>query len=151
MQAPYPMLWFENDAEEAADLYTSLMPDSEVLEIERRGEGVPGGEAGDVLSVTFTIGGARFSALNGGPHHPFNDAISLVVECSGQAEIDRVWEALLAGGGEEVQCGWLKDRFGVSWQVIPDNLSELLTSQDAIQAMLAMQKLDIAALRAAGP
>ncbi len=150
MNTPYPMLWFDTQAEAAAELYTSLFPDSAVTGIERYGEGIPGREAGSVMTVSFTLQGARFSALNGGPHFTFNEAISLVAECEDQSEIDRVWDALIADGGHESQCGWLVDRFGVSWQIIPVNLSELLAVPGAVTAMLQMTKLDIAALEWAG-
>ncbi len=150
MNTPYPMLWFDNRAEEAAKLYTSLFPDSEITGIGHSSEGVPGLEAGSVMTVSFTLKGASFTALNGGPHHTFNEAISLVVECADQAEIDRLWDALIAGGGHESQCGWLVDKFGVSWQIIPANISELLAAPGAVQAMLQMAKLDIAALEAVG-
>jgi predicted 3-demethylubiquinone-9 3-methyltransferase (glyoxalase superfamily) len=150
MKAPYPMLWFASGAEEAVRLYTSVFSDSQVLHVQPHADDVPGAPPGAPLTIEFTLGGARFTALNGGSHHAFNDAMSLVVECHGQAELDRVWDALLAEGGEAVQCGWLTDRFGVRWQVVPDNLGELLTTPRAVQAMLAMVKLDIAALEAAG-
>lgn len=150
MRAPYPMLWFASEAEEAVRLYTSVFPDSQVLHVQANTGDAPGVPPGVPLTIEFTLVGARFTALNGGPHHEFNDAMSLVVECHGQAELDRVWDALLAEGGEAVQCGWLTDRFGVRWQVVPDNLGDLLTSPAAVQAMLAMVKLDIAALEAAG-
>ncbi len=150
MKAPYPMLWFTSEAEEAVRLYTSVFPDSQVLRVQPNDAGAPGVPPGVPLTIDFTLGGTPFTALNGGPHHAFNDAMSLVVECHGQAELDQVWEALLAEGGTPVQCGWLTDRFGVRWQVVPDDLSRLLTTPKAVQAMLAMVKLDIAALEAAG-
>jgi predicted 3-demethylubiquinone-9 3-methyltransferase (glyoxalase superfamily) len=150
VNAPYPMLWFDNQAEEAAALYTSLFPDSGVTGIGHSSEGVPGAEAGSVLTVSFTLQGTRLTALNGGPHHTFNEAISLVVECADQAEIDRLWDALIADGGRESQCGWLVDKFGVSWQIVPENISELLAAPGAVPAMLQMTKLDIAGLEAAG-
>lgn len=149
MNTPYPMLWFENQAERAAHLYTSLFPDSEVTGVERYAEGIPGQEPGSVMTVSFTLKGARFTALNGGPHHSFNDAFSLVVECEDQAEIDRLWDALTADGGRESMCGWLVDRFGFSWQIVPKNIAELLARPGAVDAMLQMKKLDIAALAAA--
>ncbi|MCB2176240.1 MAG: VOC family protein [Actinomycetales bacterium] len=150
MRAPYPMLWFASEAEEAVRLYTSVFPDSQVLHVQASSGDAPGAPPGAPLTIEFTLGGAPFTALNGGPHHEFNDAMSLVVECHGQDELDRVWDALLDGGGQTVQCGWLTDRFGVRWQVVPDNLGELLATPAAIRAMLAMVKLDIAALEAAG-
>lgn len=150
MKAPYPMLWFDGDAEEAVRLYTSVFPDSQVLHVEPFAEGVPGGTPGAPMTIEVSLGGGLLTALNGGPHDAFNDAMSLVVECHGQAELDQIWDGLLANGGEAVQCGWLKDRFGVRWQVVPDNLGDLLATPRAVQAMLAMVKLDIAALEAAG-
>lgn len=150
MKAPYPMLWFDGCAHEAVALYTSVFPDSEVLHVQPYADGTPGVEPGTPMTIDFTLMGARHTALNGGPHDAFTDAISLVVQCHGQAEIDRVWDALLADGGAPVQCGWLTDRFGVRWQVVPDNLGDLLTTPEAVQAMLAMVKLDIAGLEAAG-
>jgi predicted 3-demethylubiquinone-9 3-methyltransferase (glyoxalase superfamily) len=149
MNAPYPMLWFDTQAEEAARLYTSLFPDSEVTRVERYPEGVPGRTAGEVMTVDFTLGGARVSALNGGPEFRFSEAISLVVECGDQAEIDRLWDALVADGGRESQCGWLVDRFGLSWQIIPKNIGELVSHPAGLQAMLGMTRLVIADLEAA--
>jgi predicted 3-demethylubiquinone-9 3-methyltransferase (glyoxalase superfamily) len=150
MNAPYPMLWFDTQAEAAAELYTSLLPNSEITHVERYPEGVPGRTAGEVLTVAFTLNGARFSALNGGPNFTFSEAISMVVECEDQAEIDRLWDALTADGGRESQCGWLVDRFGLSWQIIPENIGALIAPPAAMQAMLGMTKLDIAALEVAG-
>jgi predicted 3-demethylubiquinone-9 3-methyltransferase (glyoxalase superfamily) len=149
MNTPYPMLWFDTQAEAAAELYTSLLPDSEITHIERYPEGVPGRTPGEAMTVAFTLSGARFSALNGGPQFSFSEAVSLVVECENQAEIDRLWNALTADGGRESQCGWLVDRFGFSWQIIPRNISELIAHPPAMQAMLGMSKLDIGALEAA--
>lgn len=149
MNTPYPMLWFDDQAEDAARFYTSLLPDSDITDVQRYVEGVPGGEPGSVMTVAFTLNGARFTALNGGPHNAFNDSISLVVECADQDEIDRLWDALTADEGREVQCGWLVDRFGVRWQIVPANIAELLAPPGAVEAMLQMTKLDIAALEAA--
>jgi predicted 3-demethylubiquinone-9 3-methyltransferase (glyoxalase superfamily) len=149
MNPPYPMMWFDDRAQEAATFYTSVFPDSDVTRIDRFAADVPGGRAGAVSTVAFTIGGAQVVALNGGPGPEFNDAVSFVVECTDQAEIDRYWEALTADGGREVMCGWLTDKFGVRWQVIPANIGELLADPAAVQAMLGMRKLDIAALEAA--
>lgn len=150
MSTPYPMLWFEDQAEEAARFYTSLLPNSEITDVQRYVEGAPGGEPGTVMTAAFTLNGARFMALNGGPHDAFNDSISLVIECADQAEIDRLWDALTADGGREVQCGWLVDRFGVRWQIVPENIAALLAPPGAVEAMLQMTKLDISALEAAG-
>jgi predicted 3-demethylubiquinone-9 3-methyltransferase (glyoxalase superfamily) len=144
------MRWFDTEAEAAVDLYTSLFPDSEVLHIERYPEGVPGRAAVSVMTVLFTLRGARLAALNGGPQFSFSEAVSLVVECADQAEIDRLWEALTADGGRESMCGWLVDRFGLSWQIVPENIAELIAPPPARQAMLGMRKLDVAALQAAG-
>jgi predicted 3-demethylubiquinone-9 3-methyltransferase (glyoxalase superfamily) len=149
MNAPYPMLWFDTEAEQAARLYTSLIPDSRITHIERYPDGVPGRSAGEVMTVAFTLNGAPFSALNGGPDFRFSEAISLVIECDHQAEIDRLWEALTADGGAESMCGWLVDRFGLSWQIVPRNIAELVAPPAAMQAMLGMKKLDIAVLEAA--
>lgn len=150
MNAPYPMLWFDCEAEEAAEFYTSLLPHSSIGRVAHFVENVPGGEPGTVMTVDFTLNGARFTALNGGPHDEFNDSVSFVIPCQGQEEIDRLWEALIADGGRAVQCGWLKDKYGVSWQIVPENIGELLATPAAVQAMLEMKKLDIAALEAAG-
>jgi predicted 3-demethylubiquinone-9 3-methyltransferase (glyoxalase superfamily) len=144
------MLWFDSQALEAAEFYTSLLPNSEVDHIEYYAESVPGGEAGAVMTVDFVLDGSRFTALNGGPHHMFNDSVSFVIPCADQGEIDRLWAAMTSDGGQEVQCGWLKDKFGVSWQIVPENISDLLSTDAAVQAMLQMKKLDIAALEAAG-
>ena len=149
MNAPYPMLWFDDRAEEAAAFYTSVFPDSAITHIERFSADVPGGKAGSVSTVAFTIGGARIVALNGGPGPEFNDSVSFVIQCADQAEIDRYWDALTADGGHEVMCGWLTDKFGLRWQVIPSNIGELLANPAAVQAMLGMRKLDIAALESA--
>lgn len=149
METPYPMLWFDTQAEQAAQLYTSLIPNSQITSVERYPEGVPGGAAGKVMTVAFTLGGAPFVALNGGPQFPFSEAFSLVVPCADQAEIDRLWDALTADGGAESQCGWLVDQFGLSWQIIPSNIAELIRPPAAMQAMLGMTKLVIADLEAA--
>lgn len=149
MQSPYPMLWFDDQAEQAATFYTEVFPNSEITAVNRFGE-IPDREPGSVLTVYFTVNGAPFVALNGGPQFTFDEAISFVVPCADQAEIDRLWKVLTADGGRESQCGWLVDRFGVSWQIVPERLGELLASPAAVQAMLTMTKLDIAALQAAG-
>ena len=153
MQKITTFLWFDNQAEEAVKLYTSLFNNSRILEISRYGEGAPL-PAGTVMTVAFQLEGQEFMALNGGPVFKFNEAMSLFVKCETQAEVDRYWEALSAGG-EVQQCGWLKDRFGVSWQIVPTLLGRLLNDPDPIkanrvmQAMLKMVKLDIQALQAA--
>src|SRR5919106_1585656 len=153
----YPCLWFDGQAEEAASFYTSLLPDSRVDKVWRSPAETPSGPMGMVLTVDFTLAGQPFQGLNGGPEFNFNEAISFVIECEDQAEVDRLWDALTANGGEPGPCGWLKDRFGVSWQVVPRQLNELVEDPDperarrAMEAMLKMGKLDVAELqRAAG-
>lgn len=148
-----PFLWFDTQAEEAARFYTSIFPNSRVGAITRYGEGAPG-PAGGVMTVAFELDGREFIALNGGPHFAFNESISFSIDCETQEEVDYYWEKLTAGG-TEVQCGWLKDRYGLCWQVNPRILGQLLGDPDpekarrAMQAMLTMKKIDIAALRAA--
>ena len=150
-----PMLWFDSEAEEAARFYCSLFPDSRITDISRYGEGVPGAEAGTVLTVAFELEGRPFNALNGGPQFAFTEAVSFVVNCETQEEVDRFWDALIVNGGEESMCGWLKDRFGLSWQIIPTALPRLLTDPDpakaqaVMQAMLQMRKIEVPVLQAA--
>ncbi|MGW9290418.1 VOC family protein [Streptomyces albidoflavus] len=152
MQKITTNLWFDGQAEQAAAFYTSLFEDGRVLGVERFTEAGPG-EPGSVVTVTFRLAGQEFVAINGGPEFTFTEAISLSVDCETQEEVDRYWEALTADGGEEVQCGWLKDKYGLSWQIVPRALVELLASSDreaaarATRAMLEMKKLDIQALR----
>jgi predicted 3-demethylubiquinone-9 3-methyltransferase (glyoxalase superfamily) len=154
MPKVHTCLWFDSQAEEAANLYVSLVPNSKVLSIQRNGPGGPGPE-GQALTVEFELYGHRVTGLNGGPVFQQTEAASLVLDCDGQAEVDRYWDGLLAGGGTPSQCGWLKDRFGVSWQVIPRQLYECIGGPDpagrgrAMQAMLQMVKLDVAKLQAA--
>jgi predicted 3-demethylubiquinone-9 3-methyltransferase (glyoxalase superfamily) len=147
-----PFLWFEDQAEEAARFYTSIFKNSKIGSVARYPEGSPG-PAGTVMTVAFRIEGQDFVALNGGPQFKFTEAISFVVECEDQEEIDYYWERLLAGGGKPVQCGWLKDRFGLSWQVVPARMGEIFSNakkaQSAMQAMLKMVKLDIRQLEEA--
>ena len=149
-----PCLWFNGQAEEAATFYVSLFPDAALGAVSRYGAGAPF-PAGTALMVQFSLFGQRFQALNGRPHFAFNAAISLSIACKGVEEVDRYWNALTADGGEEGRCGWLKDRFGVSWQVVPDGLGALMSDPDparagrAAQAMMAMNKLDLAPMRAA--
>ena len=149
-----PFLWFDGNAEEAVRYYVSVLPDSQVTGISHYGPGMPYPE-GSVMTVTFTLAGRPFTALNGGPDFPFTEAISLAISAEDQAEVDRLWDALTEGGGKPGPCGWLKDRWGLSWQVVPSGLTELLSdpnprrSAAAAQAMLSMSKLDIAAMRAA--
>ena len=117
MHKVHPFLWFDGQAEEAAELYCSLFPDSKVLSVTRYPPGSPGGMAGKAMTVEFVLSGQRFTALNGGPNFKFTEAVSFVVDCEDQTEVDRYWTALTADGGAESQCAWLKDRFGVSWQI----------------------------------
>lgn len=146
-------LWFDHEAEEAANFYISLFPGSRILDISRYGEAGPG-KPGSVLMVSFELAGAQFLALNGGPHFKFSEAISLSIDCQSQAELDALWDALGAGG-EHGRCGWLKDRYGLSWQLVPSRLPEFVGGPDAagakraMEAMLTMSKLDIAKLEAA--
>jgi predicted 3-demethylubiquinone-9 3-methyltransferase (glyoxalase superfamily) len=150
-----PCLWFDGNAEEAANFYVSLLPDSRVGTVSRSPADNPSTPAGAVLVVDFTLAGQHFTGLNGGPEFKFTEAISFVIDCEDQAEVDRLWDALTANGGSPSQCGWLKDRFGISWQIIPRALGELLGSPDAdgsrraMEAMLKMTKIDVAALRRA--
>jgi predicted 3-demethylubiquinone-9 3-methyltransferase (glyoxalase superfamily) len=142
-----PFLWFNDNAEEAVDFYTAIFPDTHIHSTTRYSPGGPG-PAGAVMTMDFELAGQRFMALNGGPHYTFNPAVSFVVHCDDQEEIDRYWAALLEGG-QEVQCGWLRDKYGLSWQIVPRELAKLLSEPKAMQAMMGMKKLDIAALKAA--
>jgi len=142
-----PFLWFDSNAEEAADFYISVFPNSRKLG-ELRNTGDAPGPKGGVLTVSFELDGLRFTALNGGPAYQFTPAISFVVRCDTQQEIDNYWSKLTAGG-KEVQCGWLVDKFGLSWQIVPARLPELLKNSAAMQAMMKMKKLDIAELQRA--
>lgn len=154
LQKITPFLWFEHQAGEAAEFYVSIFPNSKILRMNRYGEAGPG-PAGSVMTVEFQLEGQSFVALNGGPIYKFSEAISFVVNCQTQDEVDVYWEKLSAGGTPG-QCGWLKDRFGLSWQIVPTALPELLggpdreKSQRIMRAMLTMKKLDIPALRRAG-
>ncbi|WP_437832706.1 VOC family protein [Sorangium sp. So ce1153] len=147
-------LWFDNNAEEAVRLYTSLFKNSRVVDELRNGDAGPGPK-GSLLTVEFEIEGQRFVAMNGGPHFKFNEAISLAVTCETQAEVDELWTKLTADGGAESQCGWLKDRFGLSWQIVPSALPRLLQHPEpakaarVMQAMMQMKKIDIARLEEA--
>jgi predicted 3-demethylubiquinone-9 3-methyltransferase (glyoxalase superfamily) len=149
-----PCLWFEGNAEEAVNFYISIFAQSRVLDITRYGDGAPLPK-GTPLVITFELEGQSFMVLNAGPHDKFNDAISLHVLCDTQEEIDRLWQHLPSGGGHPVQCGWLKDKYGVSWQIVPSMLPDLLRSDDAeksarvMQALMKMVKLDIKQLQAA--
>jgi predicted 3-demethylubiquinone-9 3-methyltransferase (glyoxalase superfamily) len=147
-------LWFDAQAEEAANFYCSLFPDSKVLNITRYGSAGPGPE-GQVMVVDFQLAGQRFTGINGGPEFKFSEAISLLINCDSQEEVDRYWDALLADGGEPSQCGWLKDKYGLFWQVVPREMDEMIASTDAaaaqrtLAAMLKMVKLDLAELKRA--
>jgi predicted 3-demethylubiquinone-9 3-methyltransferase (glyoxalase superfamily) len=150
-----PCLWFDGNAEEAARLYTSLFPDSRIDAVHRSPADNPSTPAGAVLTVDFTLAGQKFIGLNGGPEFPFTEAVSFTIDCEDQAEVDRYWDALIEGGGSPSVCGWLKDRFGLSWQVIPKVLPQVLAGPDregaarAMEAMLQMTKIDVEKLRAA--
>ena len=150
-----PCLWFNGQAEEAAEFYVSLLPDSRVDKVMRSPAETPSGPEGMVLVVDFTLGGQPFQGLNGGPDFKFNEAVSFIIDCEDQAEVDRLWEALTANGGEPGPCGWLKDRFGLSWQIVPRQLVEMMEDPDAdkarrvTEAMLKMGKLEVAELRRA--
>lgn len=152
-----PFLWFDTEAEEAARFYVSIFPNSRIVSVNGLTVDLPhtGAKVGDVITVAFELDGQPYVAMNGGPGHPFTDAISLVIDCDGQDEVDRYWAALTADGGQEVACGWLKDRYGLSWQVTPRQLIEMTTGPDkaaaarAFQAMMGMVKIDIAGLKAA--
>ncbi len=150
-----PCLWFNGEAEEAANLYVSLLPGSRIETVQRNPVESPGGKAGTVLVMEFTVGGQRFMALNGGMKMEYTHAVSFKIDCADQAEVDRLWDALLANGGEAGKCGWLKDRYGVSWQIVPTALPKYLGGADkagaqrAMQAMMGMVKLDIEGLKRA--
>jgi predicted 3-demethylubiquinone-9 3-methyltransferase (glyoxalase superfamily) len=149
-----PFLWFDTQAEEAANFYVSIFEDAEILNVSRYGEGGPG-PAGSAMTVAFRLAGQEFTALNGGPMFTFTEALSFVIDCGAQDEVDHYWDALTADGGEPSQCGWLKDKYGLSWQVTPRVLIELLQDEDraranrVMQAMLRMSKIDIAKLKEA--
>ncbi len=148
MQKVKPFLWFDTQAEEAANFYTSLIPNSKVTE-------VAPGPNGRALTVAFELDSQEFVALNGGPTYALTEAFSILISCKDQAEVDDLWDKLTAGGGEESRCGWLKDKFGLSWQVIPEGMVQLLADADpgraqrATQAMLQMTKIDLAAMQTA--
>lgn len=153
MQRITPFLWFDGNAEEAVNFYTSIFKSSKIVEISRYGEAGPGPK-GSVMVITFELDGQKFMALNGGPEYKFTPAVSLVVNCKSQEEVDDYWDKLSAGG-QKVQCGWLADKFGLSWQVVPTILGELLQEKDpakrerVMQAMLQMVKLDVDVLKRA--
>lgn len=154
MQKIIPMLWFDNQAEEAANHYVRIFKDGKIVNIARYTDAGPG-EPGSVMVVAFELHGQRFTALNGGPHFKFSEAMSFVIDCEDQTEVDYYWAALLEGGGKESQCGWLKDKFGFSWQVVPKRALELLQDSDPAvrtrvsQAIYKMIKLDLAEIERA--
>jgi predicted 3-demethylubiquinone-9 3-methyltransferase (glyoxalase superfamily) len=143
-----PFLWFDNNAEEAVAFYLNVFPNSRRTNELRSGDAGPGPK-GSIVTISFELDGQPFTALNGGPDRPFNDSISFFVHCKDQAEIDSYWSKLLDGGGSEIACGWLKDRFGVRWQIVPENIMTLVGNPGGMRAMMTMKKLDIAALEAA--
>ncbi|HET9913521.1 MAG TPA: VOC family protein [Anaerolineales bacterium] len=154
MQKITPYLWFDDQAEEAVNFYTSIFKNSKILNVSRYPEGAPG-PAGKVMVATFELDGQEFTALNGGPQYKFTEAISFLVNCKTQKEVDELWQKLTANGGEEGPCGWLKDKFGVSWQIIPTALGEMLSdpnpskAQRVMEAMLKMKKIEIPVLQQA--
>jgi predicted 3-demethylubiquinone-9 3-methyltransferase (glyoxalase superfamily) len=149
-----PFLWFDGNAEQAVEHYLSIFPGSKVITVNRWGKGGPAPE-GTVMTIAFELAGQKFTALNGGPMYKFTPAISLYVSCQDQAEVDAIWSKFLSAGGKETACGWLEDKFGLSWQIIPDVLVELMSDPDpakagrVAQALMGMQKIDIAALKRA--
>jgi len=152
MPAITPMLWFDTQAEEAAKFYTSVFGNSKIRHVVRYGDAGPGPK-GSVMVVDFELDGQRFTALNGGPQFRFTEAVSFVIHCKTQEEVDDYWSKLTSGGGKESMCGWLKDKYGLSWQVVPDPLIQMLSDPDpkkakrATEAMFKMKKLDIAAAK----
>ena len=155
MKTITPNLWFDGKAEEAAEFYTSLFPNSRIDKRMRSPADNPTAAKGDLLVIEFTVNGQKFLGINGGPAYKFTEAVSFAIECENQAEVDRYWDALTADGGEAIQCGWCKDRFGLFWQVVPQRLMDLLYGEDgdaaerAAQAMYKMTRIDIAELEAA--
>jgi predicted 3-demethylubiquinone-9 3-methyltransferase (glyoxalase superfamily) len=143
-----PFLWFDSNAEAATDFYVSIFPNSRTLGQMRSSVDTPSGSAGAVLTVSFELDGLKFTALNGGPAHKFNEAVSFVVRCETQEEIDYYWSKL-TDGGSEIACGWLKDKFGLVWQIVPAQILELIRHPKAMEAMMKMTKFDIAALERA--
>ena len=154
MQKIRPCLWFDKEAEEAAHFYISIFKNSKITDVSHYGDAGPG-QPGSVLTVDFELDGLAVTALNGGPEFKFTEAISLSVSCQGQDEVDELWEKLTADGGEESQCGWLKDKYGLSWQIVPTALIEMLQDEDkekanrVMQAMLKMRKIEVPVLQAA--
>ena len=150
-----PCLWFENEAEEAAEFYVSLLPDSRIGKVQRSPADYPHGKAGQVIVVEFILAGQRFMALNGGMRMEYTHAVSFVIDCTDQAEVDRLWDNILSNGGKAEQCGWVRDRYGLAWQIVPTALPKYLGGPDkagaqrAMQAMLGMVKLDVEGLKRA--
>lgn len=149
-----PFLWFDDQAEQAVDFYLGIFPNSKILQVARHGEAGPG-PAGSVMTIHFELDGSEFVALNGGPaHYSFDESISFVIDCNSEGELDHYWDALSAGG-EEIACGWLRDRYGLCWQIVPSELPSVLGDPDpergrrAMEAMMTMKKLDIRAMKAA--
>lgn len=149
-----PSLWFDGTAQQAAEFYLTVFANSQILNVTRYPKGSPGPE-GEVMTVEFVLDGQRFVGINGGPQFSFSEAVSFQISCETQEEVDRYWEQLTSDGGEEGQCGWLKDKFGLSWQVVPEGMDEVFANPDAgaaeraMKVMMGMKKLDVAALRAA--
>ncbi len=154
MQKITPCLWFNGDAEDAASFYVTLLPNSRIDRVFHSPADTPSGPAGSVLTVEFTLAGMQYLGLNGGPEFKFNEAVSFQIHCDDQKEVDRLWASLL-DGGTEIECGWIKDRWGLAWQIVPVRLEELLRDPDperarrAMKAMMNMVKIDIAALEQA--
>jgi predicted 3-demethylubiquinone-9 3-methyltransferase (glyoxalase superfamily) len=152
MQKVTPFLWFDGQAEQAAMFYVSLLPDSRIDRVVRSPADNPSGPAGMVLTVEFTLAGSKYVGLNGGPMYKFTEAVSFQISCDDQAEVDRLWSAITENGGKPSRCGWINDRWGLSWQIIPKRLMQLLSdpnparSRRAMEAMLTMSKIDIATL-----
>ncbi len=150
-----PHLWFEKDAHKAAEFYAKVIPNSSVTRVIKAAEGIPGATPGEPFIVDFVVDGLEIEAINAGPAFKLDEAFSLILECESQEEIDHYWSTLTADGGQESECGWLKDKFGVSWQIVPKNLDDIFGdytsegSKRAVAAMFTMKKLDIAALEAA--
>ncbi|MBA4137906.1 MAG: hypothetical protein C0518_11360 [Opitutus sp.] len=150
-----PCLWFNGDAEAAAKFYVSLLPDSHLDRVFRSPSDWPSGKAGDVLTVEFTLAGQPYVGLNGGPEFQFNCAVSFQIHCDNQAEVDRLWDAILANGGKPMACSWIADRWGLSWQIVPRRLTQLMQDPDparakrAMESMMTMVKIDIAELERA--
>ncbi len=150
-----PCLWYDGDAEAAAEFYVSLLPDSRIDRVVRSPADNPSMDKGGVLMVDFTLAGQKYSALNGGPAFKFTEAVSFIIQCEDQAEIDRIWDAILENGGQPSACGWIKDRWGLAWQVTPTRLLEMIGSDDgagaerAMKAMMEMVKIDLPTIEAA--